>query len=963
MSLQKRMFQLVAAGALIPGTSLWADQAAQATYYSTGPRVVNVSGATLFRDFFISNNAGTHDFLDVDGDGRVTGLVTGIGGTASNVIVVDQLGQPHGSSTMWNGTTWNQATASSSSPYASPGSNAHENAAWRLQYRQAGSVNGLRDLINWRNSAAPATASSGHLSNAVSHVNRTQYSTGNGATGPGVATNPGFMPYLSQNAAGASIGGARIDIAPLDVPTSFAVRSGSSSAASWNRGPLESGYGYNPRASAAGQDNQLISTTPTVSGQPAVNFNTSTPDANTVFDTQVAWSPVAFITNRGVGWTDRDADGNAGDVKKSELQHLFVTGRSTSGENLAVATRDSGSGTRNAAMNSIGVDPSFGAGDNLHARDQVASNSQVGAGMRWTNRDSSGTMQNSVRNHRLAVGYSGLQGATAAGAEKKAGRYEILNVQNDIGVDNADGNGYKYVRPGVVAVLDNLDPKTGYQVGGSQTFATVGDPRATQTGNDTRPVTAKPQMQNKAAADYINNITASIASFVNAPADVANLGTPGELLANNFTLVGATRGLSPTGNPESFVANPDFNSSLRAYTVANNALRPGGSEDPGSYGTSDQFSVAGMVPDRTVATGYSDETALLAAGGAAGAQYVTNAGGRINYGSSLSKRNEIAGDFNGDGQRNLGDSTTMMLAYQNRGTATGRASLGVAMTGSQGSGNDAILEVLGDYDANGSFNQADIRYWADGLAMTAGANRKLDRKAGFTAVDTGSVAAGGSANFFSTTLATGKAYAAGDSRGDIAGATGVTVGAGPSGHDGTINAKDIDYVYAQFKTNGFVTDGTANWSNLDEAVGFDLSADMTGDLVVDMNDVAEIIDVVLGARRADFDVDGDVDSNDLTTLVVGFSPLSTTSRFMTGDTDLDGDVDANDLTALVGLFAPAGYGFGGGFASFMEARSMVLSSIDMSDEARAALTAAVPEPSMVALVACGLTGLAARRRR
>ena len=521
------------------------------------PTVINISGATLFRNFFTSNNASSHDFLDVDGDGRVTGSSPG---------VVDQLGQPHFLTDAWNGIADGNV-----------GSNASSNAHWRVQYKAVGSVNGLQDLINYRSAAFAATTAPTFLGGNdyddtglspigdPATVNRTQFALGTnpGPVGPGVASNPAFVPYLSNG-----VGGQRIDIAPLDVPTVAAVQSGSAGNAFWGSSPNSNGYGQNQITSATGFSNQLITTTPTQTGDAAVNFNTSSPDGNTVFDTQVAWSPVAFITNRGVGWEDRDSDGNVGDVSKSELQHLFVSGRTASGENLFAVTRDSGSGTRNAAMNSIGVDPSWGRGDNQNDGGRSSANDNLG-NLEWTNRQSSSRLADVVETHRLAVGYTGLQGSSAAAADRLSGKFEILNIQNDIVSGFVDDGTFEYVRPSTATVLNTDDARTGYQVGGAQTFATVGDPRSqSEIGGEAG--NTNPQMENSEAAAYVNNITRSIEAFVSAPADPANFGTPGELLAAGFTLVQAIDALPNVsgGNYEEFVAQAPV-ASLQAYTLAN----------------------------------------------------------------------------------------------------------------------------------------------------------------------------------------------------------------------------------------------------------------------------------------------------------------------------------------------------------------------------------------------------------
>ena len=134
----------------------------------------------------------------------------------------------------------------------------------------------------------------------------------------------------------------------------------------------------------------------------ALNTNTDAPDADTVFDTAIAWVPIAIVANRGTGLQD---------VSVSTLQYLFVTGRMPSGENLVAATRDAGSGTRNAWCNSLNVDPSRGNGDNRGGRTTATSQTNLGSCHRTTNCGSSSHMENGVQQRRLAIGYSGIAAA------------------------------------------------------------------------------------------------------------------------------------------------------------------------------------------------------------------------------------------------------------------------------------------------------------------------------------------------------------------------------------------------------------------------------------------------------------------------------------------------------------------------------------------------------------------------
>ena len=125
-----------------------------------------------------------------------------------------------------------------------------------------------------------------------------------------------------------------------------------------------------------------------------------------------------------------------------------------------------------------------------------------------TNLAATGRVSGVVANTRLAIGYVGLDTAVV---QANSGRSEILDVQFDI------SGGTSYVRPSLFGVLHPCDPNTGYRVGGNETFASLGDP-ADSPG-------AFP-MPEGAPKDYLNNISASVAAFVSAPADPNNNGSP-----------------------------------------------------------------------------------------------------------------------------------------------------------------------------------------------------------------------------------------------------------------------------------------------------------------------------------------------------------------------------------------------------------------------------------------------------
>jgi hypothetical protein len=237
--------------------------------------------------------------------------------------------------------------------------------------------------------------------------------------------------------------------------------------------------------------------------------------------------------------------------------------------------------------------------------------------------------------------------------------------------------------------------------------------------------------------------------------------------------------------------------------------------------------------------------------------------------------------------------------------------------------NNAIAEVLGDFDGDGNFTKEDLRYFADGLAMDGGA---LDRKDGAIAIDNAILAAGQALPWndpaqnltippaaqpseptftaplpvndcTSPFLATAKPYAVGDFRGDVAGAN-PTAGAQPLGWDSVVDDQDIDYCWRQSQIG--------DWSNIDDAVYIDLSCDMDGDLDVDGDDVDELILDILGTHYGDVDLDGDRDGDDNAIVTASINGPNSciaarTCGWADGDTNCDGVVDAGDLAIFATL--------------------------------------------------------------
>jgi len=820
-----------------------------ATVAQAQPYYINITGATL-QENFLKSPSSTRDYINVDND-----AFSGSGGTG------------------------NEQLAGNSNPADFGASN-----YWFIQYRATGSVNGLRELLDFGTSYL-TTADGVDLKSADATLiffNRAQF-FGTGATAPALynSANPGgsplrtltdgsFLaaPYVAPS--GPSTGAVGIDIAALDVPTLWASQ-GPAGTLSVTRTPEDAGYGQFiavPRTKTGGTAGTAISL-PTLGSR---NVNLGSPDANTVYDTKTAVTPVAAMTNLGTGLRQTTV---------TDLRHLAVTGRRLSGENLVQVTRDVGSGTHNAYMNSLGLDPSSATGENIGNFNNSGSIDILGPAFLPSNKGGSSRMEGTVFNHRLAVGYSGAErGINSAWLPSRA---EVLGVQYDI------RGGTTFARPTIDAILDNAT-YNGYMINGPAIFATIGDPLSAPVLKGGDAGNTNPDMRNVEAAAYVNNVTRSITAFVALPGADDTLFSPGEYFAANFVLFPAPDRVQSDSDGTLYITNPQADAGLKTFVRNQSVLKNA------AYATFNT-TAAGRVPTRTLNNTYSDGIT-----GTTNTYILQSGASSAVYGSStFPLRNKISGDFNGNAVRDGSDIAQLVAAWRWR---NGLNPSWAPIAGSGDivgtAGNTICVEIIGDFDGDGNFGRAwngsafvqnrdDVRYFADGLATYAGA---LNRKQGFTDVD---VAFGG--NFFGTTLATGAAYTNGAARADIAGGSAPTKGWEPIGSNGVVNAADIDYVYDQFKTNPAVTDGAATWSNLAEAATFDLSADMTGDLVVDQADINEIVVVILGTVLGDINLDGVLDQVDCD---IATPNLNLAGTYATGDVDGDGTVTAADLAIICG---------------------------------------------------------------
>ncbi len=715
---------------------------------------------------------------------------------------------------------------------------------WVVNYRGTGSGTGLEELIEYWNTAPDCA----DLADADTTVNRTGY----GASACG-------YPFTLE----------RIDMATMDVPTSQFVQLGAENQSDWQRKPFQDGYGHSPvtpwDANSVTGSNKLAELTG------GLNINQANPDAGTIFDFKVAWFPFYFAASRATGIEN---------VTLADLQYCYLTGRMANGLNIDVGSRHSGSGTRNACMSSIGVDPSWGRGDNLGKVDKP-SNKNLRDGYRYNNITSSSTLRDLHRNNRFMMSYQTLYGSKGT-PKINDGWYECVNIEF------IPGSG-DFVRPEEQVDLayipdehedwdaedqpnyrDNTywtNAPNGWKIGGSETLATVGDPYATDFSTEFTSVGTYLTteglvpahsfgMVNPSAAAFLINLNESIKDVQEIGTSPATSGSPGQALANKSTMTAGIYYLPNPDNPAEFILNDGFNEKLAGLPISKRGLD--------AYGVNG----VGFIPNRD-----------------AGA-YLTLAGDSV--ASPLAEADyDLQGDIDGD------DAWT---------TADLCAAVDILVNGAAASVDTGIsYDILGDFDNDGVFDADDVRFMADGvigIGTTAGivdGTGMVDRAANFAAVDMCAEAGG---NFFGTTLANGS-YDAGDSMADIAvaGSIYAQAGAAPVG-DNTVDQTDISYI--QKVLTGRMMDGTVyvvgtnglDWNDKDDAVFMDLSCDMNGDYKVTEADLRIVVEDVLETRLGDFDLDGDVDADDRQTIV---DNLDSEGTYIDGDITGDGDVSQADL--------------------------------------------------------------------
>jgi hypothetical protein len=520
------------------------------------------------------------------------------------------------------------------------------------------------------------------------------------------------------------------------------------------------------------------------------NVNYENPDEFTIYDSTVGWLPIAIISNRGTGREN---------IRFSEAQYLFTTGRMPNGENLVGATRDAGSGTRNGAMNSLGIDPSWGRGDHLGGFVDSLQSDLLGPRHQPTNKGGSSRMEGAVQNNRLAIGYTGLAGASRAAQDAAAGSYEILNVCKDIGdspcdccepnacpsdthetepgiQDSYPAPNEGYVRPDVRpldnplrnTILDNEDPCCGYQIAGSGSFTTRGNTDGNRNPNSYCTVDGVvpcpptqicetdgdcedgescvpadpfynpdvPAVENDTCAQFLNNIKDSIRDF-------SEPGTTCQLSGEACTSDADCQDF-----PDDFC---QLGFLMPGQKLALDFFLPGGEDtvhdfcDPISYsepaGGTNQFLQNYIRLNNTLGWADGHTPAFPSSAGP---------GGRLPVRLSVACTERYSDGQQASYCNSPGNALPVRYAVHGDFNQNGAREVGDAARLVQAwraprayfAANNIVPEIFGDFNGDGSLTKEDLRYWADGLAMVSATPAcageqgwRLDRMAGAIAID------------------------------------------------------------------------------------------------------------------------------------------------------------------------------------------------------------------------------------
>jgi hypothetical protein len=461
-------------------------------------------------------------------------------------------------------------------------------SAFRLEWKDQGSIDGLIDLVNDEvGFVQTSQGGNGPISNNAARgpssanpvwINTNKFTangTQNGFTLGGPTTGLGntYNAALYNQVTGTNIQGGqnRIQFSVGEFSTEDLSVSGTPSAFA---APGTAGYGLGNPALALAPNNisglQVASSRQQLQPATIVNESTNKTDPNTganyaagpwntagtnnLTTTPVAAAALAFVANPGTGLLR---------VDKGDAQWLQLTGRLQNGALFNVVQRSAGAGQRVVGAASYGIDPSWAVGTNDDGNTtttaQAGAQHSIGNSLRFSGKTSDTEVLNTVSQSRMGVA-ADLSLAQARSAKGTA-PIRTLDVYFNGLTDPTTGGGGTDDSQFAHINFDSLvssDPTTRWQAVVTTHVVTVKSPDQTALNNELtlegiNPATATAAQQQTAWAN-VNTFDPATAEADATPASAPISGIKGDnhgdvaaFLSNIVNSVGsAAAGLTST---------------------------------------------------------------------------------------------------------------------------------------------------------------------------------------------------------------------------------------------------------------------------------------------------------------------------------------------------------------------------------------------------------------------------------
>ncbi|MDB5334104.1 MAG: hypothetical protein JWP03_5255 [Phycisphaerales bacterium] len=993
---------------------------------------ITLSGSTALKNFT------TSPYITLLNPGSSITLPNGIGGALTTYSA------PSGATTSVQLGSANFTAADSASLNGSPvtfpynASTANQanwpdqqnNSAIRLEWHEQGSVEGVLEMVNDQigyaggaagtpliptslrnpvlgNSIINAPGSNTKFSNPV-WVNGTTWDGTSAAKVAGSAPRNGFNLSTAQYntysntsynlATGQSVEGGmnRVQMAISDVLPiqGFSVPGAGSLTAT----PGTAGYGQG-NAAAGLVVGSLPTNGPAIPGSSwklqatdSLNMKQTTIDPQT----GAAYAPGAWnsaglgnLTSRSVAVTATMFVANPGtglvQLNRTDAQWLQTTGRLSNGATFNMTTRDVGSGTRNVAALSTGIDPTLavgvndsGNGYNLTAGQDSAAQLDIGSQMKFSNKSSGGgQLRPTVQNNRMAVGTLGLSDAVGFTVNTSTVPLRALSYS-----DSTDGS-KPYVAPGFSTITDGS-----YAIWQTEQYVTVNAPNANYG-------TANPDIKGDnqgSVKSFIANIQNTVAGFPSS-----SIANPADgLLNKGFVL------------PEMMQVKQSMNG---VGTTSSNLPQDGGTYN-------DNLRQA-VINTPSYNSKFANGNPTTVTSGAAGATYGLAGDNQASFNGTIpiTSANYLFGNFNQNGVRDFSAIKTALYAEQALRAGPGVNSLKFDSNGNAlNAGGVNSTNVVVPSPSDPAVSVAGLNAMNGGAGATKGDLIVLGDLAGSGRFD------GQSLYLMAHNAALSDSSGAGYTNGALTAASGANLDA--QIRNGVLRKNDaltyLDQHIAQgaperVEARAAYTTYNANGQNPvvhnndPNGVNAFNKFDVNRDGNYDRTD-ASIVDHFLGsnyatltdALSATLNQDRTLGTNSPTTLTIPFnlvdaklidgagttinsadlqsitSDLITQGKLLAGDANFDGHVDFNDFLILQRNFGHADMHWSTGnfvgdptidFNDFLALqRNFGHNSLTSQQAAEVAAfaadpTASVPEPASLALAGFGALGLLARRRR